>query len=543
MAIVIRYGSVTPGAKEDFKPELVSCASISNADDLTQNISTFTNYGNPCERYSVLLGGKAFPIPEDTATVEIGVWSEDISGADGSFENVPIIALQAANTYSASGLTFQFDTDNNVYPTEVLVSWYKGDEYLHSVESGLSSAQEAVVFQDVENFDKIIVEFPKLNTPYSRLKLRAIEYGATYQLTGSAIKAIAINQSMNPISATVPVSAADITIINRSNTDYDFSEQQVLDVSVNDRDIGRYFISEAHRTTQQEWNIKGQDYIYLLDAIDFEGGVYANTAAGEIAKAIFDKANIAYEIDDDLAQITVSGYIPYTTCRKALQQLAFAIGGFINTAYTRLVQIKKIGTDVSEHIGLNGRVLQGSMTVESEADITEVELSAHAYTPNDTAETIYTASEDVEGVKIIFDEPIVADSLAITGGEILSNGTNFAIINCSQGGTLSARKYVHSTYSKSKKNTATHSRQSNKKSITSATLISATNVDSILNLCYNYLTKTKTLKAKIVEGQEPLMIGNTYAVETDMWGEFQGIMSEQRYSIYSSKLCKEVAIK
>ena len=51
--IRVEYGVITKGAKEGFVPELLNCASISNADDLSRDDLIFKNFSNPCERYSV----------------------------------------------------------------------------------------------------------------------------------------------------------------------------------------------------------------------------------------------------------------------------------------------------------------------------------------------------------------------------------------------------------------------------------------------------------------------------------------------------------
>ena len=538
--IKVEYGVTTAGAKEGFVPELLNCAPISNADDLQQDDLIFKNFANPCEKYGVLLDGGSMPIPENTEDENIGVWSLYTADENGQFEVLPTITLISDELFIVDGLGLVFDVKNNIYPTKFDISFYNGDTPITSKEYQSNSPTFSLM-ENVDNFNKIVIVFSEMNTPYSRLKLHSIEYGSILIIDGAEIKNLKIYQSVSPISNIIPIGSLDLTFLNSSNANYNFAARQSLKVSDNENVIGKYFIDKAQQKNRQEWVIKAYDYINILESTDFEGGIYTDELALNVITAIFNKAGVPFTITDELSSKTVTGYIPYTNCRKALQQVLFAIGGYSNTAYSESVDILSASEDIVEEIPLE-RILMGQ-TISVDADITQVELTAHTYAPIDDEAKLHEAKENESELRVIFSEPI--HDLSIENGDILESGTNYAIISCVEGGVLKGKKYQHTTFTKSKYNGATNNTTStNKKSIKNATLISPSNIDNILNICYNYVVRNKTVKSRIVEGDEPIIVGGTYQVETELLGDYVGIATEQNFSLYGGrKIVKQTVIK
>lgn len=539
--IRVEYGVISTGAKEGFVPELLNCANISSADDLQKDDLIFKNFANPCEKYSVLLDGSGLPIPENTKDENIGIWSEYTANENGEFvENLPTISLISDELFSVEGLGLSFDTRNNVYPTKFSISWYNGDTLIISKEYQSNSPAFSLM-ENVDNFNKIVIVFAEMNTPYSRLKLHSIEYGSILIIDGAEIKNLKIYQSVSPISNIIPIGSLDLTFLNSSNANYNFMARQSLKVFDNNTLIGKYFIDTARQTNKQQWNIKAQDYINMLESAEFEGGIYVNELAMNIITTIFNKANVPFTIAENLTNATVTGYIPYTTCRKALQQVLFAIGGYANTAYSETVDVLESDLTVTESIGLD-RVLTGQ-TISVDADVTEIELIGHTYTPIENEVTLHQASEIEENLKVVFNQP--AYDLTIENGEIVESGTNYAIINCNIGGVLKGKIFEHLTFSKTKHNESTKNTKTiNKKTIKNATLVSFANIDNILNICYNYIVRNSTVKSKVIEAGTPLIVGKAYEIETELLGKVTGVLSEQNFSLYGGKkIVKETVIK
>jgi hypothetical protein len=539
--IRVEYGVIAKDAKEGFIPELLNCAPISNADDLAKDDLVFKNYANPCEKYGALLDGGSLPIPDNTDAENMGVWSLYTCDESGEFVNYfPTIILSADVAFSAEGLGLTFDTVNNVYPTEFDITWYMGESVVLKMQYESSSPSFSAM-EDVAEFDKIEIVFRKMNTPYSRLKLHAIQYGSILIIEEKLIKSLRVHQAASTLSTTIPISSLDLVFLNSNGANYNFLARQSLKVIDNDVLIGQYFIENAKQTNKQQWTIKAQDYIATLESTEFEGGIYYDELAFNVLTAIFNTSGVPFTVADGLKGKTITGYIPYSTCRRALQQVLFAIGAYANTAYSESVDIVESDLTITESIGLD-RVMMGQ-TISVDADITEIELVGHTYTRGDAEVTLHQASEAEENLKIIFNEPVY--DLTIEGGEIIESGTNYAIITCQEGDVLRGKKYEHSTFSKTKYNTESKNKKgNNKKSIKNATLISASNIDSILSLCYNHIKRSTEVRSRVIEGSEPLIVGKAYEIETELLGNIVGVITEQSFSLYGGKkIVKETVIK
>ena len=539
--IRVEYGVVAKGAKEGFVPELLNCSLVSNADDLSKEDLSFKNFSNPCEEYSVLLDGGSLPIPENTEDENMGVWSLYATDENGNFEEAfPTVSFVSDDLFDVDGIGLEFDSVNNIYPTSFEISWYNGENLIVSKDYESNSTYFSFM-EDVENFNKIVIVFKKMNTPYSRLKLHGIQYGSILMIDEKMIKSMRLHQSVNAISTTIPISSLGLNFINSTNANYNFSARQSLKIFDNETLVGKYFIDSAKQENKQQWNIKAQDYIGVLESTEFEGGIYVDELASNILTDVFNAAKVPFFIHDSFSDSRVTGFIPYTTCRKAVQQILFAIGGYASTAYSENVDIMPIDMDIDERISLD-RVLT-CQSVEVTADVTEIELVAHTYSPTSEEIVLYKASAEENSIKIIFNEPV--HDLTIENGKIEESGTNYAIIKCAENGILKGQRFDHLTFAKSMTSqNANQSKSTNKKLIRNATLISPSNIDNVLNICYNYLTRNVTVKSKVIESDLPLVVGHSYEIETELLGYVHGSLSEQNFSLFGGKkIVKETVIK
>jgi hypothetical protein len=197
----------------------------------------------------------------------------------------------------------------------------------------------------------------------------------------------------------------------------------------------------------------------------------------------------------------VSGYIPYTNCREALMQVCFATQTVADTSNSDVVNIYALSHDVSQLID-KSRIMQGQR-IEDFTRVTSVQLTAHAFVEVSETITAYDASKSGygDGIFVSFTEPL--HDLYIDNGEIIESGVNYAVINASNDSCiLNGQKYKHLKTIKTKNNPRVLSTDiENVVSIYDATLVSANNVDDVLDSCYNYIATTEQAKMKIVDGK------------------------------------------
>ena len=573
--VAIRYGDIAPEAKENFVPT----ASESEFDTLAQlqqyNL-IFPNYANPCELYSVVLDGMATAFPSVPENANLGLWSEQISNDNGTFTEPIVLTLTSEGNYSSSGFTFTFDKYNNIFATHINIHWYRisGEEIIDLGEENFYPDNAVYsCLKKVEFFNKVVITFYSINMPQNRLKLRVIDYGRGALFYGDELRGVKLIQEIDPISTQISINTADFTLDSRSDMEYSFQQKQPLSVFFNGELKATTFVKKSTRKAKRLWSIQSEDYIGLMDSTPYYGGIYTNKSAVELLTDIFIVAKVPYSIDGVFANAVVTGYIPFTTCRDALMQVAFAIQAVVDTSNADVVKVFALEDDVKQTVPLN-RIMQGQNFVDEET-VTGVEVAVHSYKAINETVDAYDATESGTGQNIFvkFSEPL--HDLSITNGEIVSRGTNYAVINANENCVLTGQKYEHATQTRRKNNLVVLAGEIEKVvAVDNATLVSQYNIDKIIDKCYNWLIKTNTTNLKIVEGKhvqygdyikygekkygtfkygekypniitydKRVNVGDNINAETEYLGVVRGRLIKQSFNLNGNIIVKEAVLK
>lgn len=582
--VKIRYGDVAPEAKENFQGS-INDSKFNTIQQLQKYNLNFPNYGNPCETYSVLLDGKAEPFPSDPNNSNIGIISNQISDDNGNITNSIVLQLTSDKQYTSPGLTFMFDTYNDIYPKKINIQWKRN---INGVVETLANKDffpdNAFYFcsEFVEYYNQLVITFSDLNMPKNRFKLKVIDYGYGTFFLGDELRDVKLIQEFDPISLQTYISTADFTLDSKSDIVYNFQVKQPLDIYFDDNFKASMFVKHSTRLAKRLWQVQSEDYISLMDSIPYLGGIYNNTKVVDVLNDIFKVAGeIPYNIDPVFLNKTITGHIPYTTCRDALTQVAFAIQAGISTAESNHVNIISLQNAVEQPIPLN-RIMQGQSFSEDDT-VTKVQITVHSFEPTslDKENRVYAYNAETSGIGnnilVIFSEPL--HSLYVpdySDGEIISYGANHAYINArSSNFSLFGYKYEHITSIKEKVNPLKLSYESdNVISVENATLVSQNNIDNVLNMCYNWLIKTQYTNTSIIEGKhilgnkkikwgeftwgnikwgqktpkiieydKPVKLGDMIKVETEYMGIVEGRVIKQSYNLNGGIIVKEVVVK
>ena len=583
--VAIRYGDVAPEAKENFVPT----ASESQFDTLAQlqqyNLN-FPSYANPCELYQTVLDGTASAFPSVPEQANLGLWSEQLSNDDGTFTEPIVLTLTSEGQYSSQGLTFTFDTYNQIYPTHINIKWFRyaeGTMEELSPDGGIDFHPDNAFYfcrKKVENYNKVVITFYSLNMPKNRLKLRVIDYGYGTFFYGDELRGVKLIQEIDPISSEISINTADFTLDSKTDMEYSFQAKQPLSVYFNGELKATTFVKKSTRKAKRLWDIQSEDYIGLLDSIPYYGGIYTNKNAVELLTDIFTVAKVPYIIDDVFNGSTVTGYIPFTTCRDALMQVAFAIQAVVDTSNSDVVKVFALEEDVKQTIPLN-RIMQGQ-NFDDEETVTGIEVAVHSYVPldasiEDNLLMAYNANESGIGENIFvkFPEPLHS-VYAIGHCEIIEVGANYAIINApDKYSRLAGAKYEHTTQTRRQNNPVVLASEIEKVvAVDKATLVSQHNIDNVLNKCYNWLIKTNSTNLKIVEGKHvqygdyikygekkygtfkygeknpniiiydnAVNVGENINAETEYLGVVSGRLIKQTFNLNGNIIVKEAVLK
>ena len=574
--VAIRYGDVAPEAKENFVPSVNDKADFVNLSQLQQYNLNFPNYANPCEKYSVVLDGTAQAFPSVPENANLGLWSEQISNDDGTFTEPIVLELESVGQYSSQGLTLTFDTYNGIFATRVGIKWLRiTDDGITTLDEKEFTPDNAFYFcrNQVENYNKVVITFYSLNMPKNRLKLRVIDYGYGTFFYGDELRGVKLIQEIDPISTQISINTADFTLDSRSDMEYSFQQKQPLSIFFNGELKATTFVKKSTRKAKRLWSIQSEDHIGLLDSIPYYGGIYTNKNAVELLTDIFTVAKVPYSIDDVFADAVVTGHIPFTTCRDALMQVAFAIQAVVDTSNSEVVKVFALDDELKQTVPLN-RIMQGQNFTDDET-ITGVEVAVHSYKPITETVDVYDANESGTGQNIFvkFSEPL--HDLSITNGEIVSRETNYAVINANARCILKGQRYEHTTQMRRKNNAVVLASEIEKVvAVDNATLVSQYNIDNIIEKCYNWLIKTNATNLKIVEGKhvqygdyikygqkkygtfkygqkypnvvtydKPVNISENIKAETEYLGVVSGRLIKQSFNLNGNIIVKEAVLK
>lgn len=537
--IKIIYKDIAVGSKTAFSPSASEQASVSRLSDLNADLE-FGSFGTVGELNQFLLDGSQRVLPDDLTGIPIGLWSNQLSGDDGSFATPLTLTMTATGLFSSQGITLTFDPDVGVYATAVNIKWYNGSTLLCDEDF---TPDSAVYFcsRKVDNYSKVVLTFTAINFPLCRLKLRALDHGLIRTFAGRTLTGISVIQECSPVSDEITVDTMDFTLIGDEDVDYVFKSKQPLTLYSDSDLLGVFFVKSYERTAERIYSVASEDYAGLLDGVQFAGGIYSSQNAKALLTAIFAAANVPVDIDESLSGKTVTGWIPVCTCREAVRQICFAVGAAVSTARSDKVRIFVPSDEVVRKFTL-ADTMQGQTLTDRDVKLTGLRLTLHNYVKTDESAELYKAADSGtgSGIYVEFSEPM--HSLTVTNGSISSSGANFAIITAQSGCVLSGKKYRDLTQIISRSNPLTNvGDPANIIEVKDMTLVSAANGAELLESLWNYYVKCGTITSELViNGERP---GDLVTLTTEYLGEINARIESERYALYGGAIVAEVTAR
>lgn len=288
-------------------------------------------------------------------------------------------------------------------------------------------------------------------------------------------------EEFDPICAKLPAGSAEITLYS-ATADFSalnpYRDQEPLvskqplsiyeTIDGIEYTVGLFFLDEWETADDTVIKFRCIDQIGLLDTYPFNGGLWSTPVTIDaILASITNASGVDFEIDPDVSGTTVKGWIPYGTCREALQQLMFATGlyaiaarqdGYINisrlitgnqivtrgivsgVAATGESRIRQKSWRPSQwSLSTIGEITEGMISADrpvvQKIGVTGVKVLAHNYTADTTTTVdIFEDTLTVGNHQIIFQEP--HHSLNVTGGSVYASNANQVVVTVSVEGTV-----------------------------------------------------------------------------------------------------------
>ncbi len=222
--------------------------------------------------------------------------------------------------------------------------------------------------------------------------------------------------------------------------------------------VGLFYSSKVEREAKNRYLLRCVSVIGLLDKMDHYGGLFTATTFGVVLDHVLAEDPhgtgnpvITYEIQDEVAELPVSGWMSKDTKRNNLYKLMFANGvNIVKSAdgYPRFTFIHPAPPN-PEAIPQGNVYDSGSMDYEK--PYSKVTVAEHQYAPL-TSEDPVTLFDNTTGEAVVNEEifftnaPIIVASLTATSGLAFSNATvNSVVLNGN--GKLTGIPYTHTTRS------------------------------------------------------------------------------------------------
>jgi hypothetical protein len=537
----VAFGLYALAIKQDSFPSCPDLQAYSNILDLKTNNAVARPFATYEPNFWLLDGNYKF-MPTDYSNVHVGLVSESMSDADGLFAVDPVLTVTFGLVHSTNGLAFRFSAFTDDYVSSMDVAFYDDVDALIRTDTYAPTGVEFSTGQAVADFKKIIITFKQTSKPYRYARLKGLDYGTLIYFTGADIKSASVVEEVNPLSVELPVDTLELSLFS---TNADFSiidpagdyallqDKQPLDVyeevGTEQRYIGQFYLDTWENTSDNTIVFKAVDMIGVLDTVPYMGGIWLTPVTVETLFAeIMEAISTPYDLDADLNDVELEGWIPICSYRDALQQIAFAAGAYISCSRSGVMAIKPFVL-ASDLIAYDATITKAEKGAEQSLGlkplITGVEITAHNYIANADVTELYNGTLAAGLHTITFGKPM--HDLNISGATITESGANYAIVNVASPGTvtLSGEGYTDTTRVQGLYNeTLDPNTKTNIVGISDATLVNPSNVDVTIQRVYDYYLQRHLQKVKLFS--PVAAVGNSVIIDTLYNRQIGGIVEK-----------------
>lgn len=455
---IVRLGLYDRTARADGTPTADQEYSFAPASNLAEPITEKKKYATLEQDYFLLDG--SFEAFSKTGG-GFGFWGLRISAGDGYFYQEedgylrrysPEITITFTSPHTSTGLTFHFDRKGGSLPEKFICRWYDREGSTLAVQEAYPDSNLYFLDKKVEGYYRIELTFEKMKQAWQYLKIDGIEYGGQVEFSGDRLVDASVLEETDISCGSLSVNTLDFTafsgdgsfsLMNRSGKYSAIQQGQKAEAFAirNGETIpfGVYYLNEWESSGINGVHFTAVDAVGVLEKMTFRGDIYQNIRAGELVRQIFDGTELEYTLDSVLAEKRITGHLPKTDRRQALQQVAFAVGGVVRSDRMGVVIVEP-PKQSAEYMISSDRKFTGQSIRLSPA-ISEIDVSAHQYTLSDMTQVLYEQELNAGRYTVEFTSP--SGSLSAENAVILDSSANHAEIEVAQSGVVRIQGSVY----------------------------------------------------------------------------------------------------
>ena len=265
-----------------------------------------------------------------------------------------------------------------------------------------------------------------------------------------------------------------------------------------------FYVQKITRTGKYNYQIDCISAVGLLSTMQYDGGLWLYTAPTTVQALLNDilsGSGISFSYDPTYANQRVSGWLPISTKREAIQQVLFATGLNLIRQHDGTSYVTGLDASTSTQIPDN-RVYYGGK-VTGKQSVSKVVVVEHDYVFSTESEEIFHGDITDANTKIIFSKPY-HDVTAVDGNNnpvTITAYTNYCIVaNVVNDVTITGQMYIDNATEISID--LNHDTDKVAK-VDKAYLVNIMNAEGVANRISQYYSSAVTVESAIVyEGDE-----------------------------------------
>lgn len=385
---------------------------------------------------------------------ENGYIGDIISAENRTFSQNPLISVIFSKVFTdlITGVSIVWSKVFDEYATDFIVTAYNGDEVVASKTVTENTKANMMVKVDIINYDRITIEVLKWSLPCRRARIEAVQIGAELIYAKGDIIEYSHSQSVDPISATLPMCKISFSI---NNIEDDFNpnnlgglskyliERQEVKVrygyKLNDDvewiDAGTFYLSEwdaPQNGVSAEFTAR--DLLEFMSGIYYYGEYNPNgTSLYDLAEKVLidaklpldESGSVKWVIDTKLKNIRTTAPLPIDTHANCLQMIANAGECVIYQDRNGLLHIETMSYDETDYsIDLFNSYSKSDISLSK--PLKDVTVPCYSYSVETEPTELYKGNVNIGGTLEVL---------------VTYSGTATNVVATVTGGTLNSAKY------------------------------------------------------------------------------------------------------
>lgn len=299
--------------------------------------------------------------------------SNTLSDNNCQFNNVYVLA-QSNEPKSFCALSLDFGVN---FPKKIRVV-YESSNSQNNRETIIDNIDDRYVFVNIraQSVTRVYVYFLESWAPFEFAYLQKTDFGVIYKWSKDDIIDLIVNEETPYFCTTLPVDTAKLTVyltsdqfdmINSNNVlDYVNTNQKFkISEKIEDTETGEvktinfgiYYLDNIKNESEHKVAFNLSTILSKLDKKDFRvSDMYGvGNSSYDVILSIFTEAGLSnyVEIDESLKNEYLKGYIPFISCRAALQQVLFVTKSVLYDNRADKVFIRKMDYSVSQVVDMD----------------------------------------------------------------------------------------------------------------------------------------------------------------------------------------------